>query len=424
MLKVHRHCRLRQYYIDKENVLKSACLIKTRKTTMIANVSLSLPRPGSLGPGARWKFLPTISIIVPAFNERENVRPLVEAVSKAMGNIAWELMVVDDDSPDGTAEEALTLAREGKPVRCIRRIGRRGLASAVVEGALASSAEYIAVIDADMQHDESLLPKMLEALSSSDADLVIGSRHVHGGGVGDWSVLRQRMSKFATWCATAVVGSEIADPMSGFFAIKRDLFHACVYDLSQQGYKILLDILTSSPRPLKVVELPYVFRTRTHGKSKMDLSAIIEFLFLLIDKLTHGLIPPKFVFFCLVGAIGLGFHLAVLKIFHMMETSFFSAQIVATYSAMMLNYVINNSVTYRSQRLKGKNFFTGYLIFVLVCSIGSLANIGVAELVLNGYGSWQLAGTAGALMSAVFNFGGTTQLVWRQRRQARRPIVQ
>src|SRR5258708_29977808 len=173
---------------------------------MSANASLASMSPGSLGPGVRWQFLPTISIIAPAFNECENVRPLVEAVSKAMGNIAWELIIVEDASPDGPAEQALALAREGNPVRCIRRIGRRGLASAVVEGALASSAEYIAVIDADLQHDESILPKMLEVLSSGDADLVIGSRHVDGGGVGSWSVLRQKMSKFATFCATAVIG--------------------------------------------------------------------------------------------------------------------------------------------------------------------------------------------------------------------------
>ena len=376
------------------------------------------------GAASASRFVPTISIIAPAFNERENIRPLAEAIGKALGSVAWELIIVDDDSPDGTAAETLALAREGHPVRCIHRIGRRGLASAVVEGALASSAEYLAVIDADMQHDESILPKMLEVLSTTEADVVIGSRYVEGGGLGNWSATRRKMSQFATWCATKVIGSQVTDPMSGFFAIKRDLFHACVYDLSQQGYKILLDILTSSPRPLKVVELPYVFRTRARGESKMDAMVVGEFLFLLIDKLTDGLIPPKFVFFSVIGGIGLGLHLAVLGALHMMDTGFLPAQLVATYSAMTFNYVINNSVTYRSQRLRGLQFYRGYFIFVLVCSFGSLANIGVAELVLADYGSWALAGAAGALMSAVFNFSGTSQLVWRQRRRPQRPIIQ
>ena len=369
------------------------------------------------------RFIPTISIVAPTFNERKNIRPLGEAIGKAMGNVLWELIVVDDDSPDGTAEEALAVACDGYPVRCIRRVGRRGLASAVVEGALASNAEYIAVIDADMQHDESILPKMLEVLCTTATDLVIGSRYIEGSELGDWSVTRQKMSAFATWCATSVIGSHVTDPMSGFFAIKRDVFHACIYDLSQQGYKILLDVLTSSPRPLKVVELPYVFRTRAHGESKMSVMVVAEFLFLLIDKLTHGLVPPRFVLFSAVGGIGLGFHLTVLEFLRMMDATFLPAQIAATYSAMTLNYVINNSFTYRSQRLRGLQFYTGYLTFVLVCSIGSLANISVADLLLRGYGSWPLAGIAGALMSAVFNFSGATQLVWRQHRRPQRPIV-
>jgi dolichol-phosphate mannosyltransferase len=391
---------------------------------MSTDLPLSPETAAPVAPSPASRFVPVISIIAPTFNERENIRPLVEAIGKAMGHVAWELIIVDDDSPDGTAEEALVLAREGLPVRCIRRIGRRGLASAVVEGALASNAEYIAVIDADMQHDESILPKMLEVLSTTETDLVIGSRHIEGGGLGDWSATRQKMSRLATWCATKVIGSQVADPMSGFFAIKRDLFHACVYDLSQQGYKILLDILTSSPRPLKVVELPYVFRTRTRGESKMDAIVIGEFLFLLIDKLTDGLIPPKFVLFSIIGGIGLGLHLAVLSALRLMDSNFLPAQLVATYSAMTLNYVMNNSITYRSQRLRGLQFYTGYFIFVLVCSIGSLANIGVAELMLADYESWALAGAVGALMSAVFNFSGTSQLVWRQRRRPQRPIIQ
>jgi dolichol-phosphate mannosyltransferase len=293
-----------------------------------------------------------------------------------------------------------------------------------VEGVCASGAEYIAVIDADMQHDESLLPKMLNLLSANQADLVIGSRYVEGGGLGAWPKERRNMSQLATWCATALIGSRVSDPMSGFFAIKRDLFSACIYDLSQQGYKILLDILTSSPRPLTVVELPYVFRTRVRGASKMDLTVVAEFAFLLIDKMTSGIIPPKFVLFCIVGTLGLGFHLAVLDALRMAGSRFLLAQLMATYSAMTLNYIINNSVTYRSQRLKGIRFWTGYILFALVCSIGSLANVGVAELVLNGLNSWPLAGIAGALMSAVFNFSGTTQLVWKQPRRRQAATIQ
>lgn len=369
------------------------------------------------------RHVPEISVVAPAYNERDNVRPLVEAVSSALRGIAWELILVDDDSPDGTAEEAIRLAREGFPIRCIRRVGRRGLASAVVEGVLASGADVVAVIDADMQHDETKLPEMLDLLRTTDTDVVVGSRHVAGGGLGDWSETRARMSGFATWCAKSVIGSEVSDPMSGFFAIKRDVFLLCIYDLSQQGYKILLDILTSAPRTLKVVEIPYVFRSRTAGESKVDVMVLAEFLFLLIEKLTKGVIPPKFVLFSMVGLIGLVLHMTVLEGLGAAGFAFRPAQIVATLSAMTLNYVINNSVTYRPQRLKGVRFVKGYVLFCLICGIGALANIGVADLVLSGFDSWPLAGLAGALMSAVFNFGVATQFVWSQRRRVRRPAV-
>lgn len=366
---------------------------------------------------------PELSIVAPTYNERANLRPLVRAIVVAMGAVRWELIVVDDDSPDGTATAADELAAEGHPVRCIRRVGRRGLASAVVEGVLASSAPYVAVIDADMQHDERLLPRMLELLKHGDVDLVVGSRHMDGGGVGDWAGDRQAMSRLATRCARALVGRAVSDPLSGFFAIRRDVFHACVHDLSQQGYKILLDILASSPRPLRIAELPYVFRNRAEGESKLDVMVLAEFLFLLVEKLTRGLVPPRFVLFSIVGGIGLVFHLAVLELVGAMGVTFRTAQTVATVSAMTLNYVINNSVTYRSQRLRGARFWTGYLIFCLVCSVGAIANIGVADLVLGGSGSWPIAGAAGALMSAVFNFGAASRLVWgRRRRRSTRAV--
>ncbi|QKR99454.1 glycosyltransferase family 2 protein [Sphingomonas sp. CL5.1] len=367
--------------------------------------------------------VPQLSIISPAYHERANIRPLVTAIAAAMGEARWELIVVDDDSGDGTVEEVFAVAHEGYPVRCIRRIGRRGLASAVVEGALAASAPVIAVIDADGQHDERLLPRMLALIAEGGSDLVVGSRHVEGGGVGDWSKDRQAMSGFATWCANLVLGTGISDPMSGFFAIRRDVFHACVHDLSQQGYKILLDIISSAPRELKITEIPYVFRNRTQGESKVDLMIMLEFLFLLIEKVTRGLIPPRFVLFSAVGGLGLLFHLAILQTLKVFGSTFLFAQTVATVAAMTLNYVVNNSVTYRSQRLRGARFVGGYFVFCLVCSIGGIANIGVADLVLAGEGNWALAGIAGALMSAVFNFGVATQFVWTQRRRTRRPKV-
>jgi dolichol-phosphate mannosyltransferase len=374
------------------------------------------PRAAAPGGG------PAVSVIVPTYNEAANVRPLVAAVAQALSGVAWELIFVDDDSPDGTWREVAALAREGAPVRCIRRVGRRGLSSAVVEGVLAANAPVVAVMDADMQHDEALLPRMLQTLQTSDADLVVGSRHVDGGGLGEWNGVRRRMSAFATWSSRILIGRSVGDPMSGFFMTSRDVFDAAIYDLSQQGYKILLDLLTSSPRPLKVVELPYVFRDRRAGESKVEAMIVLEYAFLLIEKLSKGLIPPKFILFAAVGVMGLAVHLTTLQVLKLAGLHFLLSQSLATLGAMTFNYVVNNQITYRAERLKGGRFVVGYLVFCLVCSLGAVANVSVANLALGRVHSWPLAGLAGALMSSVFNFGVATRFVWGMRRR-RPPIV-
>ena len=366
---------------------------------------------------------PAVSIVAPTYNERTNIRPLVSAIAATFGGTPWELIFVDDDSPDGTYREILAVAAEGAPVRCLRRVGRRGLASAVVEGAMSASAEIIGVIDADMQHDEKILPRMLALMQDPETDLVLASRHVEGGGLGDWSATRRRMSEFATWSSRLLIGGSVSDPMSGFFMTRRVVFDSAIYDLSQQGYKILLDILTSSPRKLKVVEVPYVFRDRLSGESKVDAMIIAEYAFLLIEKFSKGLIPPRFVLFSFVGGVGLIAHLLALKLMMMLGFAFLTAQAVATVCAMTFNYVVNNSVTYRTERLRGRRFAIGYLVFCLVCSVGAIANIGVANMTIAQVDSWPLAGVAGALMSAVFNFGVATRLVWGRRRRRAQPVV-
>jgi len=364
-----------------------------------------------------------LTIVAPTYNERTNIRPLVDAVTAAMNDFSWELVFVDDDSPDGTYEEVAALTREGAPVRCIRRVGRRGLASAVVEGAMSANSDIVAVIDADMQHDERLLPQMLQILLETDADVVVASRHVEGGGFGGWKASRQLMSDFATWSSRILVGDSVSDPMSGFFMTRRVVFHESIYDLSQQGYKILLDLLTSSPCALRVTEVPYVFRERHSGESKVDSLIILEYAFLLIEKFSRGLIPPKFVIFSFVGILGLIVHITALTIMKRAGFQFIESQIIATICAMTFNYVLNNFTTYRSDRLRRFRFFLGYFIFCTVCSFGAIANISVANLTMTEFHSWPTAGIAGALMSSVFNFGVATRFVWGQRKRSARPTI-
>ena len=231
------------------------------------------------GPG------PELAVIIPTFNERENIPELVRRLDECLKNVLWEVIFVDDDSPDGTARIARGIAQQDPRVRCIQRIGRRGLSSACVEGILASSAPYVAVMDADLQHDERVLPRMLEALKKGDTDIVVGSRYTEGGGIGSWDESRARMSRFATRLSRTVIQRDLSDPLSGFFALRREGFEGAVRNLSNVGFKILIDLLASSPQPLRLKEIPYDFRTRRAGESKLDSQAVWGYGMLLTDKL-------------------------------------------------------------------------------------------------------------------------------------------
>ena len=360
---------------------------------------------------------PEISLIVPTYNERGNIARLLDSVRDALGDVPWEMIVVDDDSPDQTFDEVSLLAREEPRLRCLRRVGRRGLSSAVIEGALVANGAVIAVMDADFQHDERILRPMFDKLISTDADLVVATRYAEGGGIGDWDAKRARMSDFATRMANMLVGNQTTDPMSGFFMVRRDIFSSVIYDLSQQGYKILLDIISSSPRRLRIEEVPYVFRTRQEGESKISMMVLAQFLFLIIEKLTRGLIPPRFALFSIVGGFGLLVHLTVLNLLKLGGFDFLTAQVTATSVAMVSNFAMNNEFTYRDRRLTGVSFYAGLILFCLVCSFGALANVGVANIAIHQFGNWSIAGLAGAIMGAVFNFSAATSLVWRRPRR-------
>ncbi len=263
------------------------------------------------------------------------------------------------------ARSALTDSR----VRVIQRIGRRGLSSACVEGMCATAAPNVAVIDGDMQHDEALLPRMLDLLEGdSTLDVVVGSRFVDGGGTGEWDRDRVAKSAFATKISRRVLKADLADPMSGFFMIRAAVVRELVPHLSAIGFKILLDLMTVSHRPLNFTELPYVFRTRALGESKLDHVVALEFLIALYDRMFGNIVPVRFAMFVAVGAVGAAVHFAVLySLFRLAHVPFVSATVVATVAAMTFNFFLNNTLTYREQRLKGvRALFGGWVSFCLV----------------------------------------------------------
>jgi len=360
--------------------------------------------------------LPILSVVVPTFNERDNVTVLYRRLAATLSEIPWEVVFVDDNSPDGTWEVVRGLARQDSRVRCIRRIGRRGLSGACIEGILASSAPYAAVIDADLQHDETQLPKMVELLQGGEAELVVGSRYIEGGSADSFDKQRAGASAFATEIARRALRVEIKDPMSGFFMLRRDRFEQLASQLSTQGFKILLDIVATAQGKLRAVEIPYTFGSRQHGESKLDSMVALDFLGLVLAKLTHDVISLRFLLFGMVGSIGLVVHLVTLFIaLELFNVPFPEAQATGALVAMTSNFILNNFLTYRDQRLKGFAILRGLLLFYLVCSVGLFANVGVAFSVYDQEPIWWLAGAAGALMGVVWNYAMSGLFVWRKR---------
>jgi dolichol-phosphate mannosyltransferase len=361
---------------------------------------------------------PQIAIVAPSFNERANIRPFVASIASALRHYEWEMIIVDDDSPDGTYQEVLEIVQINPRVRGLRRIGRKGLASAVIEGILASNAPVVAVMDADLQHDEAVLPAMFARILEG-VDLVVGTRYSCGGSVGTWSKDRVRMSRIATVLSRILIGSRTSDPMSGFFMARRQIVNNCVHDLSQQGYKILLDLIASSPESIRIEDVAYTFRERSEGVSKLTAMVVAEFFFLVVEKLTRGLLPPRFALFAIVGLLGLAVHLSILNLVGAAGWTFIQAQIVATVGAVIFNFTLNNQFTFRDRRLTGTSMFVGLVLFSLACSVGALANVSVADLAQKELGNWNLSGMIGALMGSVFNFGIASSVVWNRRGRRR-----
>jgi dolichol-phosphate mannosyltransferase len=361
-------------------------------------------------------YAPEVSIIVPTFNERENVTGVVAAVGAALPNVCWEIVFVDDNSSDGTASLVREIAQKDPTVRCLHRFGRRGLSSACVEGIMATASPIVAVMDADRQHDERILGQMLEILKTSDADIVVGSRYTEGGGTGDWDRSRIAMSRFATRITNLIAGTGLSDPMSGYFMMRREAFLGALPRLSSMGFKILLDIFASSPRVLKAVEVPYEFRTRQYGESKLDSMVLWEFLLLLLDKLVGRYVPIRFISFALIGASGLLVHFAALTLlFKILSASFVVAQTAATLAAITSNFLLNNALTYRDQRLKGFRLLLGWISFNLVCATGAVANVGIANWLFTHDTIWFVSALAGIAVGVVWNYAMSAIFTWGKR---------
>ncbi len=355
--------------------------------------------------------MPELSVVVPAFRERENIPLLLDALEKALVRLDWEAIVVADAADDGTEEVVRERAQRDSRVRIVQRIGRRGLASACIEGMLSSSAPYLAVMDADLQHDETLLPKLLDAAKHGGADVVVASRYMDGGSTGELAADRVRISRLAS-TLSSMLCKGLTDPMSGFFVVRRAFLERVVRKLYGRGFKILLDMIAAARGQVEIAELPYRMRSRERGESKLGVRVIAEFFMLILYHVTGRMLPARFFLFGAVGVTGVGVQLAVLWLAFGASAHFLFSQIVATLVAMTSNFFLNNVFTYGDQRLRGARIWRGLISFYMACGIGAFINIALAEWLFVKSVPYWAAGLAGALIASLWNFFTTASFTW------------
>lgn len=362
---------------------------------------------------------PELCVVVPTFNERENVPLLIRELSVSLEGWNWEVVFVDDDSVDGTADIVSAHAKSNPRVRLIHRIGRRGLSSACMEGMLSSQAPLLAVIDADLQHDSSILPRMVQCLQQGSHDVVVGTRNADGGSMGEFCKTRVLLSRAGQRLSQCICRCNLSDPMSGFFLTRRSFLMEVVRDVRGEGFKILVDMLSSARRPVKITEVGYTFRARTHGESKLDAAVAIEYLFLVLNKMLGDVIPVHLTLFMLVGCIGLILHLlTLLYLVDAQHIHFLTAQIFATFLAMTENFILNNRITFRDRRLKGKHLLPGILRFAVTCSFGAWANFIFTRALWQSGVEWLVAGFAGIMIASVWNLSVSSFVTWPVRRHS------
>ena len=325
---------------------------------------------------------------------------LIDRLRAALDGVAWRVIVVDDDSADGTADVVKRLAAQDDRVQCLRRVGRRGLSGAVIEGILASASPFVAVIDGDLQHDETRLPLLLASLRSG-ADVAVGTRFATADGLATGlSRIRLLGSRAATWAAKRVLRAELSDPVSGFFAVRREIVDRVAPGLSQQGFKILFDIIASQPTPPRIAETPYAFAERLSGVSKLDSRVVFDYAALLLAKATRDAIPARAILFAGVATIGVAGHLAVLAGLLSVGLGFVIAQSLAAAAIAAAAFIVDAVLFGRGAAIRIGRLASG----TASALVGGLANVAVADVAFSHGARWWAAGAAGAVMGAVWTY--------------------
>jgi dolichol-phosphate mannosyltransferase len=329
-----------------------------------------------------------LSVITPTYNEAKNIGRFLDEVSRALEGFHYEVIVADDDSPDLTWQRVQEVAEKNPRVKVLRRTSNRGLSAAVIDGFASATGEVAVCMDADLQHDPTALPKMFAKIQQG-ADLVVGSRYVAGGSVGEWGPFRRLTSWSATKMAQILLSARLTDPMSGFFMMRREDFLRIRDSLNVAGFKILLEIVARM-KPKALAEVPIVFRTRVAGESKLSGRVIFQYLQQLWRLSFLGrLIPERFIKFAIVGGIGIIVNLlSLILIIRFLGFRDWRASSLATGVAIINNYVLNNVWTYRDRIRRGHRFIQGFFHYLGYSLVALAVTTLVFSILTSGWTAW------------------------------------
>ncbi len=390
--------------------------------------------PHSPAPDASPAALPLVSVITPTFNEAENLPILVEQLHAALDGIDHEIVVADDDSPDRTWEVAEQLAADDPTITVMRRFHDPGLSAAVLDGMSVARGEMLAVIDADLQHDASILPDMVERIRSGDADVVVGSRSTVGGGYGEWAASRRLVSWIATLIARLLLRVPVSDPMSGYFVVSRRAYEQTAPQINPRGFKILLEFVGRN-HDLRVDEVGYEFANRVHGETKLNRSVIRSYLLGVAELRVGRQINPALLLYVLVGIVGLvvnsvAFWVAEWIGFPMIDTGLndeidpiATSFIFSVQLSILVLFVLNNEFTFWELRFRGWARLPALVVYEAMSLVGMGVHIAVFTFLQeSGFLLSFLGGATrvvhnlmGAVVALVINWYLNTTYLWRRR---------
>jgi len=354
-----------------------------------------------------------LSVILPTYNEKENIILILDKIRKVLKDVSYQIIVVDDNSPDGTWEIAQHYAKKHSNIQVIRRLNMKGLSSAILEGFGSSNSKWMVVMDADLQHDEKILVDFVKAFEDG-FEIVVGSRKTAGGSIGEWNFLRRVISWVATRMAFFIIKNNVSDPMSGFFGIQKEIFENSIDKINPRGFKLLLELLAHNPH-VKTHEIGFTFNKRQYGKSKLSTNVIFDYLAALYDLSLGKYLPLRFIKYSIIGFIGLLVYQATIWIgLNLLQVSKYYSLALGIEAAILSNYFFNNFWTFKDYRHRSIHIISGLFSYHLISIAGVIINYSSSVLLIDRFAvNIYVASIIGAVLSTLWNYRMNFQITWK-----------